>query len=82
MFLMIIQRVVKKQVEVQGLGQKLRAAQRQSDCSVREVARQIGVSTSYWYQLIKEEEALSYDLLQKIIRILNVEVPEASILDE
>jgi plasmid maintenance system antidote protein VapI len=63
---LLVRKIVKTEVEVAGLGQRLKEAQRKSGRSIRELAEALGVTPNYWHLLVGEKTELSWDLLQRI----------------
>lgn len=73
---MKVRRIVKQEVDVPGLGERLRQARLKSDRSVLKLATAAGISRNYWYQL--EAEAVlggvAEDTLRAIESVLDVDL--------
>lgn len=73
---MKVKRVIKKEKEVPGLGGKIKQAREASDKSLTKLAKEAGVSRSYWYQLESEStigDSVAEETLRKIEEVLNVD---------
>lgn len=70
-----VRRIIKQEVDIPNLGQKLKAAREADSRSVSEIARTVGVSRNYWYQL--EAEAVlggvAEETLRKIENVLGID---------
>lgn len=73
---MKVRRIIKQEIEVPGLGERLRLARLKSDRSVAKLAAAAGISRNYWYQL--EAEAVlggvAEDTLRTIEGVLGVDL--------
>lgn len=73
---MKVRRIVKQEVDVPGLGERLRQARLKDKRSVEKLATASGISRNYWYQL--EAEAVlggvKEDTLRKIEQVLGVDL--------
>lgn len=71
---MKVRRIVKQEVDVPGLGERLRQARLKDKRSVEKLATAAGISRNYWYQL--EAEAIlggvKEDTLRNIEQVLGV----------
>lgn len=65
--------IVKKSIEIPGLGQKIRLAQRASTYSVKELASIVGIGQAHWHMIIAEKKSLAYEHLRKIEEVLEVD---------
>lgn len=69
-----VRRIVKQEVDVPGLGEQIKQAREKDGRSLAAIAREVGVSRNYWYQL--EAEAvlggMAEDTLRKIEAVLGV----------
>jgi plasmid maintenance system antidote protein VapI len=70
---MIVRKVIKREIEVVGLGARLKNAQAGSSYSVRSLAAALKISPKYWYLLVNETEDLAWDLLKRIEAVLGVD---------
>lgn len=72
---MKIRRIIKQEVELPGLGERLKEARLRSDRSLTQLAAAAGISRNYWYQL--EAEAVlggvAEETLRKIEEVLGVD---------
>jgi transcriptional regulator with XRE-family HTH domain len=70
-----VRRIIKQEVDIPGLGEQIKKAREADDRSVTELARLVGISRNYWYQL--EAEAVlggvSEETLRKIEQVLGVD---------
>ena len=64
-----------KEIEVQGLGEKLKEARKASKKSLEQICAEVGVSKTYWYDLEKEriKGCLSLENLKLIEKALAVD---------
>lgn len=73
---MKVRRIVKQEVDVPGLGERLRQARLKDKRSVEKLAAAAGISRNYWYQL--EAEAVlggvKEDTLRNIEQVLSVDL--------
>jgi transcriptional regulator with XRE-family HTH domain len=71
-----VRRIVKQEVEIPGLGEKLRQARLKDQRSVEKLATAAGISRNYWYQL--EAEAVlggvKEETLRNIEQVLDVDL--------
>ena len=71
---MIVRRVIKTETEVDGLGSKIKQAQVESGKNIEQVIREVGISRTYWNNLVKEKtDGIAYDLLKKLESALAVD---------
>ncbi len=70
-----IRRTVKYEVEVPGLGEKIKQARDKSDKSLVKLAKEAGVSRYYWYKIESEniDGGVSEETLRKIEEVLGVD---------
>lgn len=63
-----------QEVEVEGLGDRIKQARLASPKSLEQICDEVGVSRTYWYDIEKEtlKGTLSYENLQKIEQVLGV----------
>ena len=70
-----VRRIIKKEVDVPGLGEKIKQAREASSRSLTELSKRVGISRNYWYQL--ESEAVlggvAEDTLRKIETVLEID---------
>jgi transcriptional regulator with XRE-family HTH domain len=71
---MIVRKIVKTEVDVEGLGARLKAAQRDSPKNIEQLVRELDISRTYWNSLINETAAgISIEMLRKIEAALGVD---------
>lgn len=72
---MKVRRIVKLEIEIPNLGQKIKQAREADPRSVTKLAKTVGISRNYWYQL--EAEAVlggvAEDTIKKIEAVLNAD---------
>ena len=63
-----------KEVEIEGLGERIKQARLDSRKSLEQICDEVGVSRTYWYDIEKEtvRGALSIENLRKIEEVLGV----------
>jgi ribosome-binding protein aMBF1 (putative translation factor) len=69
---LLVRKIIKTEVEVPGLGVKIREAQQKSGLSIEALTRELGISRSYWHSLVREKADLSWELMQKIEEVLEI----------
>lgn len=73
---MKVRRIVKQEVDINNLGDRIKEARLKSDRSLSQLAASVGISRNYWYQL--EAEAVlggvAEDTLRKIEQALGVDL--------
>lgn len=64
-----------KEIEVTGLGDRIKQARLASNKSLSQICRESGISRTYWYELEKEkiDGALTIEMLRRIEQILEVD---------
>jgi transcriptional regulator with XRE-family HTH domain len=71
-----VRRIIKQEVDAPGLGERIKRARESSNCSVTQLAKNVGISRNYWYQL--EAEAVlggvAEETLRKIEEVLGVDL--------
>jgi transcriptional regulator with XRE-family HTH domain len=71
-----VRRIIKLEVDVPGLGDRIKQARESSLRPVTHLAREVGISRNYWYQL--EAEAVlggvAEETLRKIEEVLSVDL--------
>lgn len=72
---MIVRRVIRQELEIQGLGQRIKAARQSDPRSLTALSKAVGVSRSYWYALEKDSvpDGLAEGTLRKIEAVLGVD---------
>jgi len=71
---MKVGRVIKQEVEIPGLGEKIKKARKDSQQSMRELTEVVGISPAYWYKLESEKvDKLAEETLRKIEEVLGVD---------
>ncbi len=70
---MKIRRIIKEEIEVPNLGDRIKEAREKSGQSVTSLAKKAEISRNYWYQLESEStlSGLSEETLKKIEKALN-----------
>lgn len=70
-----VRRIIKQEVEVPGLGNLIRTAREKSDRGVTTLAKEVGISRNYWYQLESESvlSGIKEETLRKIEMALNID---------
>ena len=65
-----------KEIEVKGLGEKIKQARLDSMKSVEQICTEVGVSRTYWYDIEREaiRGTLSFENLQKIEEVLKIDL--------
>ena len=70
-----VRRIVKLEVEIPDLGKRIKEARETDPRSVAKLAKTVGISRNYWYQL--EAEAVlggvAEDTIRKIEEVLNAD---------
>ena len=70
-----VRRIIKQEIEIPNLGETIKRAREKSDKPLTVLAREVGISRNYWYQL--EGEAVlggvAEDTLRKIEKALNAD---------
>ncbi|WP_096595845.1 helix-turn-helix domain-containing protein [Calothrix sp. NIES-2098] len=64
-----------KEVEIEGLGERIKQARFNCSKSLEQICDEVGVSRTYWYDIEKEtlKGALSIENLRKIEQVLSVD---------
>ena len=72
---MKVRRIIKLEIEIPNLGQKIKQAREADPRSVTKLAKTVGISRNYWYQL--EAEAVlggvAEDTIKKIETVLDTD---------
>jgi transcriptional regulator with XRE-family HTH domain len=72
--ILIVREIIKKEVEIPGLGDRIKQAQKDSGLSVEKVIRAIDISRTYWNKLVADKDmVVSMDLLRKIEQFFNAD---------
>ncbi|MBD2536473.1 MAG: helix-turn-helix transcriptional regulator [Nostoc sp. NMS7] len=73
---MKVRRIIKLEVDVPGLGDRIKQAREARGRPVTQMAKEVGISRNYWYQL--EAEAVlggvAEETLRKIEEVLGVDL--------
>ena len=66
---------VSKDIEIEGLGEKIEEARRKDSRPVETLAKAAGISRGYWYDLEKERirQSLPLETLRQIEQVLGVD---------
>ena len=69
-----VRRIVKQEIDIPGLGNQIKQAREADNRSVTELAKTVGISRNYWYQLEAESVlgGVAENTLKKIEEVLNV----------
>ena len=71
-----VRRIVKQEIDIPGLGAKIKQARESTGRSLTSLAKEVGISRHYWYQLESEEVmggGIAEDTLRKIEAVLGVD---------
>jgi transcriptional regulator with XRE-family HTH domain len=72
--ILIVREIIKREVEVPGLGQRIKQAQADSGLSIEKVIRALDISRTYWNKMVADKDmAISIDLLRKIEAFFEVD---------
>ncbi|HEY9699665.1 MAG TPA: helix-turn-helix transcriptional regulator [Trichocoleus sp.] len=76
MFTVKVRRTIVQEVEAPKLGERLEQAREKAGLKVAELCRQVGISRTYWYQLVSEtaQIALGEEILRKLEQVLDVDL--------
>lgn len=73
-----VRRVITQELDIPGLGDKIKKAREKDGRSISAICREVGLSRNYWYQLeaddIKGGGALTVETLRKIEAVLNADL--------
>ena len=74
---------VSRDIEIEGLGERIEEARRKDSRPVEVLAKAAGISRGYWYDLEKERirQSLPLETLQKIEEVLNVQLLDKGKID-
>lgn len=69
-----VRRIVKQEVDIPGLGDRIRQARDSDGRSLTQLAKLVGISRNYWYQLEAESVlgGVAEDTVRKIEEVLGV----------
>jgi transcriptional regulator with XRE-family HTH domain len=71
-----VRRIIKLEIDIPGLGERIKQAREASGRPVTKLAKEVGISRNYWYQL--EAEAvlggMAEETLRKIEEVLGVDL--------
>jgi transcriptional regulator with XRE-family HTH domain len=67
-----------KSEEAVKLGNKLRKARERASLSQAELAEKAGINTNYYAIVERGERNISYEKLQRILKVLNIKLPDIS----
>lgn len=62
------------EIDVPGVGQKIRDARKLSGRTVKELAEDVGVSPQTWYQIENEAYSIHADVIRQIEKVLQAEL--------
>jgi DNA-binding XRE family transcriptional regulator len=70
-----VRRIIKQEVDVPGLGAKIRTARELDVRSLSRLAKEVGISRNYWYQLEAESVlgGVAEDTLREIEKVLGID---------
>jgi transcriptional regulator with XRE-family HTH domain len=65
-----------KEIEIEGMGERIKQARLDSRKSLEQICREVGVSRTYWYDVEKEtlKGALSIENLRKFEQALGIDL--------
>ncbi len=64
---MLVREIVKREIEVPDLGERIKQVQIDSKLSVEKVIRGLDISRTYWNKMVAEKDmAVSIDLIRRI----------------
>lgn len=65
--ILLVREIVKREVEVPGLGERIKKAQKDSGLSVEKVIRGLDISRTYWNKMVADKDmTISIDLVRRI----------------
>jgi transcriptional regulator with XRE-family HTH domain len=71
-----VRRIIKQEIDIPGLGERIKQARENAGRPVTQLAKEVGISRNYWYQL--EAEAvlggMAEETLRKIEEVLDVDL--------
>ncbi len=72
---MRVKRIIKKEIDVPQLGEKIKQAREASNRSLTQLSKDVGISRNYWYQLESETilGGLTEETLRKIEQVLGTD---------
>jgi transcriptional regulator with XRE-family HTH domain len=70
-----VRRIIKQEINIPDLGEQIKKARDADNRSVTELAKLVGISRNYWYQLEAETVlgGVAEDTFRKIEEVLNVD---------
>ncbi len=72
---MKVRRIIKREIDIPDLGKRIKEAREADSRSVTKLAKTVGISRNYWYQL--EAEAVlggvAEDTIRKIEKVLDID---------
>ena len=71
-----VRRIVKQEIDIPGLGSQIKQAREADNRSVTELAKTVGISRNYWYQLEAESVlgGVAENTIKKIEEVLNIDL--------
>lgn len=65
--ILLVREIVKREIEVPGLGEQIKQAQKNSGLSVEKVIRGLDISRTYWNKMVADKDmTISIDLVRRI----------------
>ena len=65
--ILLVREIVKREIEVPGLGDRIKQAQKDSGLSVEKVIRGLDISRTYWNKMVADKDmTISVDLVRRI----------------
>jgi transcriptional regulator with XRE-family HTH domain len=65
--ILLVREIVKREIEVPGLGERIKQAQKDSGLSVEKVIRGLDISRTYWNKMVADKDmTISIDLVRRI----------------
>jgi transcriptional regulator with XRE-family HTH domain len=73
--ILLVREIVKREVEVPGLGRRIKAAQVASGLSVEKVIRGVDISRTYWNKMVSDQDgmSISLEMLKRLEEFLKVD---------
>lgn len=71
-----MQIIKESRIDIPNLGQRIKEARLASERPLRQLAREVGISYGFWYDLEKEQTAVRLETIRKMEQILGVTLYE------
>lgn len=70
---LLVREIIKREIEVPDLGERIKQVQIDSKLSVEKVIRGLDISRTYWNKMVAEKDmAVSIDLIRRIEKFFDV----------